>query len=99
MYKDGVPARYELLQNFPNPFNPVTKIFFALPQKSRVGLVIYDAAGRRVRVLVNGEMESGLHSVIWNGQNERGRRVASGVYFYRLLAGDFEQTKKMLLLK
>jgi hypothetical protein len=99
VYRDGTPVRYELLQNFPNPFNPQTQIFFALPQRTQVGLVIYNTAGRRVKVLVSEEMESGLHSVLWNGENEQGRRVASGVYFYRLIAGDFEQTKKMLLVK
>ena len=76
----------------PNPFNPVTKIFFALPQRGQVGLVIYNTAGRRVKVLVSEEMESGLHSILWNGENQQGRRVASGVYYYRLVAEGFEQT-------
>jgi len=94
-----VPVDYGLNQNYPNPFNPTTEISFALPQASFVTLDIYNVLGQRVNSLVNGELPAGEHTVTWNGTNDAGGSVASGVYFYRLTAGDFVQTKKMMMLK
>ncbi len=89
-----VPASFALSQNYPNPFNPSTTISYQLPVVSDVKLVVYDVLGREVATLVNGVEEPGSKSVVWNATG-----VASGVYFYRLWAGDFVQTRKLLLLK
>lgn len=98
---DGVlPAVLRLHQNAPNPFNPLTAIRYDLPQDaSRVQLAVYDLGGRRVRVLVDGPQPAGQQSVIWNGQDDAGRAVASGVYIYRLDTPQQRITRKMTLLK
>jgi len=93
-------ARNELAQNVPNPFNPSTTIRFSLRQRSKVTLSVYDVRGRRVRTLVRGVRTAGVeHVVAWDGRDDAGAAVSSGVYFYRLVAGSFTQTRKMLLLK
>ena len=91
---DELPKVYQLEQNYPNPFNPQTTITFALPKESKVTLKMYDALGREVATLVDETMQPGVHDVILNASN-----IASGVYFYRLIAGDFVQTKKLVVLK
>lgn len=94
------PARYALHQNVPNPFNPMTSITYDLPEASElITLRIYDVAGALVRSLVNSEKAAGRYTVTWDGQDEAGERVASGVYFYRLTAGEFSQTRKLTILK
>ncbi|RME19554.1 MAG: T9SS C-terminal target domain-containing protein, partial [Candidatus Zixiibacteriota bacterium] len=93
------PTEYSLNQNYPNPFNPTTEISFALPEAANVTLDIYNVLGQRVTSLINGELPAGEHTVTWNGTNDAGASVASGVYFYRLTAGSFVQTKKMMMLK
>ena len=90
----NTPLRFNLEQNFPNPFNPSTTIKFELPRASQVNLSVYDILGREVSLLVNGKREAGVHEVKFDGSN-----LASGVYFYRLQAGDFVQTRPVLLLK
>lgn len=94
-----VPAEYELAGNYPNPFNPVTSINYSLPKRSDMQLVIYDVQGKRVRTLVSGEQAAGIHSVEWNGTNDSGEFVSSGIYLYRMTAGDFVKTERMTLLK
>jgi hypothetical protein len=97
---DGAPAPLVLLrQNTPNPFNPVTTITYQLKEARGVELQIYDAGGHLVRRLVSGPEEVGDHAVTWDGQDVRGFAAPSGAYFYRLEAGDFVETKKMLLMK
>jgi plastocyanin len=93
------PSEFVLSQNYPNPFNPTTKIEFTLAKSGFVTLQIYDVLGRKVKTLVSEELSSGYKSVIWDGKNDAGDEVASGVYFYQLKVGDFSQPKKMLLLK
>ena len=93
------PAEFELNQNYPNPFNPSTKIEFALLHSGFVSLDLYDILGRKVRTLVSEYMSSGYKSVLWDGKNDDGKDVTSGIYFYRLTVGDFSEAKKMLLLK
>jgi hypothetical protein len=88
-----------LEQNFPNPFNPNTTIAFSLQSAADVSLTIYDVAGRRVRELVNEKRNAGAYRSDWNGRNDSGQPVASGVYFYKLVAGTFTDTKKMTILK
>jgi len=91
----GIPTVYGLNQNYPNPFNPTTNISFSLPEQSNVRLTIIDLLGREVATLVNNEQRSaGNYTVTWNASS-----FASGVYFYRLQAGNFVQTKKLVLLK
>ncbi|MCP3975607.1 MAG: T9SS type A sorting domain-containing protein, partial [bacterium] len=94
-----VPARTELSGNFPNPFNPKTTIKFALASEEHVHLSVYDLSGRVVKTLVNGSMLATDHEVVWDGKNENGDRIASGVYFYKLVAGDYTATEKMVMLK
>jgi hypothetical protein len=93
------PSEFVLSQNYPNPFNPSTKIKFTLAKSGFVVLQIYDTLGRKVRNLVSEELSSGYKSVIWDGRNDEGKDVASGVYFYQLKVGDLSEPKKMLLLK
>ena len=93
------PAASYLAQNFPNPFNPTTRIEFGLSAPGHVSLRIYDAAGRLLRALVNDERRAGKYDESWDGRDSNGRAVASGIYFYRLNAGAFESTKKMILVR
>jgi hypothetical protein len=93
------PESTYLSQNYPNPFNPATRIAFGLSAPAHVSLRIYDAAGRLVRALVNDERRAGRFEETWDGRDSNGRSVASGIYFYRLNAGAFESTKKMILLR
>jgi flagellar hook assembly protein FlgD len=90
-----------LSQNYPNPFNPTTRIEYYVPEGGvrRVVLAIYDVTGARVRTLVDAVVPGGKYSAAWNGRNDQGQVVGSGVYFYRLVQKDFTQTRKMLLLK
>jgi flagellar hook assembly protein FlgD len=88
-----------LEQNFPNPFNPTTTISFSIKDAGNVSLIIYDVAGRRVRELLNQRRDRGAYNVVWDGHNDGGSKVASGVYFYRMVAGSFVDTKKLTILK
>jgi hypothetical protein len=94
-----VPSTYELSQNYPNPFNPTTQIRFSLPRESDVKLVVFDIVGRVVTTLVDQKMSAGVHQVTWNGRDQDGQSVASGVYFYHIQAAGFSATKKMALIK
>jgi len=95
----ALPAAYRLAGNYPNPFNPKTTIRFDLPETQSVRLAIFDAAGRRVATLVDATLPAGYHDATWNGRDDAGRALASGVYFYRLEAGPLRETRRMLLLK
>jgi hypothetical protein len=97
--RKAIPPVWGLGQNYPNPFNPYTCIKFSLMRPGRVVLQIFDIAGRPVRTLVDGWMNSGEYSEIWDGRGEDGRELSSGVYFYRLATADYVTTKKMVLLK
>ena len=94
-----MPAASYLSQNFPNPFNPRTRIEFGLDTSSRVSLAVYDAAGRLVRVVASRDYPAGQYAEFWDGKDGNGRAVASGVYFYRLDAGTITQTRKMVLVR
>jgi hypothetical protein len=97
---DAVPAVSMLHQNVPNPFNPTTTIKFDLARDGQVRLQVFDVAGHLVRTLVNGTMTRGYNqNVTWNGLDEGGRRVPSGVYFYQLVTDELTATKKMVMLK
>jgi len=94
-----VPSGFILEQNYPNPFNPITEIGFSLPKMSKVNLTVYNVLGQEVITLIESSMPSGNHTVIWDGRNDLGSSVGSGIYFYRLKADDFEAKRKMILLK
>ncbi len=94
-----IPLEYRLMQNYPNPFNSVTNIRYIIKEQSRVNLEIYDVIGTRVRTLYNDLRSGGIYTAVWDGKDDHGRSVSSGVYFCRLKAGGFFQTKKILLLK
>ncbi len=97
---DGsLPKVFALGQNYPNPFNPSTQINYDLPKASHVELAIYDLLGHRVTVLVNTEKPAGRYVALWDGTDSHGQTLASGVYFYRISAGSYTNTRKMLLLK
>ena len=97
--KPARPLSYQLSQNYPNPFNPTTTIQYQIPRQERVTLEIYDILGQKIATLVDGVLQPGQYSAMWNGGNNAGIHVATGVYFYRLQAGSFTSVKKMLLLK
>ncbi|MGH1365449.1 MAG: M4 family metallopeptidase [Calditrichia bacterium] len=94
-----LPSSFQLHTNFPNPFNPTTSIRYDLPKSSSVSLGIYNSLGQLVRKLVSEEQSAGFKTVRWDGRNEAGQSTSSGIYLYRLEAGDFVQTRKMMLLK
>ncbi|MCB0282436.1 MAG: T9SS type A sorting domain-containing protein [Calditrichaeota bacterium] len=93
------PEKFVLEQNYPNPFNPTTTIRFAMAKSGFVNLKIYDRAGRLVRILFNGSRSAGSHQLVWDGKNDSGQEVSSGVYFLRMKGSDFSFMKKMMLLR
>jgi len=96
---ETLPQRFALEQNFPNPFNPSTTIRYELPEEAMVNVTIYDMMGRQVSKLVSSRQTAGYRSTQWNATNNKGQPVSAGVYLYRIEAGDYRQTKKMILLK
>jgi hypothetical protein len=94
-----LPDKFALHQNYPNPFNPVTTLRYDLPENGHVNITIYDMLGRQVRTLINQTQNAGFKSIIWNATNDYGKPVSAGVYLYQIQAGEFVQTKKMVLLK
>ncbi|MCI0449879.1 MAG: T9SS type A sorting domain-containing protein, partial [Chlorobi bacterium] len=89
-----IPLEYKLSQNYPNPFNPVTKITYQIPKDEKVKIVISDVLGKELVILTDEFKKAGTHDITFDGQN-----YSSGVYFYRLKAGDFSDSKKMVLIK
>ncbi len=94
-----IPATFNVFQNYPNPFNPTTTISYNLPKETSVKIIIYDMLGREIKTLINTDQKSGVHEVVWNGDNNFGKQVSSGTYIYRVIAGSQNQVKKMILLK
>ena len=90
----SVPQAFELLQNYPNPFNPVTTISFSIPDDCHVILKVYNTLGEEVFTLLDNSYSTGIHSIKWDAND-----LSSGIYFYRLQAGSFEKTKKLMLIK
>ena len=95
----SIPTVFRLVQNSPNPFNPVTKVAYHVPSESRVTIRVFDVTGRLVTTLVDGVVEPGRHAAVWNGTNEAGESVGSGVYFCTMETPDFHGSHKMMLLK
>ena len=96
---EETPLVFRLSQNYPNPFNPATSIDYSITGKAIVELAVYDVSGRRVRTLVSERQLPGFYTAVWDGRNDGGRPVASGVYFYRLSAGRDSGVKKMIVLR
>jgi len=94
-----MPTEYAIHQNYPNPFNPVTTLRYDLPEDAMVNITIYDMMGRVVKTMVNSQQNAGFKSVRWNATNDKGSPVSAGLYLYTIQAGEFRQTKKMVLLK
>jgi hypothetical protein len=93
------PESFSLSQNYPNPFNPQTQIVYALPRECHVKVTIFNLLGQRVKVLVDKHQKAGVKRVYWDGKDEQGVEVASGIYLYKIQAGDFVQSKKMVIPK
>ena len=95
----GLPDEFALHQNYPNPFNPVTTIAFDVPEQSDVLVEIYSVTGQRVKTLVNQNVDAGFHKIMWNGTNDAGVGLASGMYIYRISANNFTNVKKLIFMK
>jgi len=94
-----IPEVFALHQNYPNPFNPITSLRYDLPEDGLVNITIYDMMGRIVKTLINSSQSAGYKSIQWNATNDRNKPVSAGLYLYTIQAGEFRQTKKMVLLK
>ncbi|MFN3135873.1 MAG: FlgD immunoglobulin-like domain containing protein, partial [Candidatus Kryptonium sp.] len=94
-----IPKKFELYQNYPNPFNPSTSISFDLPEDAFVTLKIYNIIGQEIRTIVNEFKNAGRYTVVWDGKDNDGKIMPSGIYFYRITAGNFSKTLKMVLAK
>jgi hypothetical protein len=92
--KNKIPSEFDLLQNYPNPFNPITTIKYSVPQSTKVVIKVFDVLGNKIETLVNEEKPVGTYELTWYAEN-----LPSGIYFYRLQAGDFIETKKMVFIK
>lgn len=95
---EAFPKQFEIEQNYPNPFNPSTQIEFQIPKYGFVSLTIFDLLGREVITLLNEEKKPGMYTVTWNGKDKYGKEVSSGIYFYKLRAGSFSRTQKMIFI-
>jgi hypothetical protein len=95
----AAPETFKLLQNYPNPFNPNTTIEFQVPRTSDVTIKIFNILGREIYTLADRTFQPGQHSLLWNGLDNAGRPVSSGMYLYRIQAGDFVDVKKAVLIR
>jgi hypothetical protein len=95
----GIPDKFTMNQNYPNPFNPSTTIQYGVPEAGIVNVTIYNLLGQEVKKLVNEYKDPGYYDVVWEGVNNSGQPLATGIYLYRMTAGDFVQNRKMLFIK
>ena len=98
-HANDIPIQYSLNQNYPNPFNPITRIDFTIAKDSFVNITVFDISGNEIKGLINSNYRSGSKTIHWNATNEQGEPVSAGVYLYRIQAGNFVDTKKMIFLK
>ncbi len=94
-----LPTSFLIAQNYPNPFNPSTKIVYEIPAASHVSIEIFNILGQKVKNLVNQYHEANFYSVDWDGTDQAGQRLATGLYFYKIISGEHTVSKKMMLLK
>ena len=94
-----LPKTFAMSPNYPNPFNPSTTISYQVPRQSDVRIEIYNMLGQKIRALLNDHKDPGVYQMVWDGRNDAGVQVGSGVYLYRMIASDFVQTRKMILMK
>jgi hypothetical protein len=94
-----LPTSYSLAQNYPNPFNPTTQIDYSIPERSQVTITIYNILGQSIRTVLDEEKPAGRYSIVWDGKDDNGSLVSTGIYLYRLTAVDYAETKKMILMK
>ena len=99
IYSPSIPLEYALFQNYPNPFNPTTRVEFQVPQTSEVTIKIFNMLGQQVRTLFSGQVDGGKYRAEWDGMNDAGVQMSSGNYIYRMISGNFVQSKKMVLVK
>ena len=101
--ESGLPETFNLAQNYPNPFNPTTTIAYSVPERSYISIDVFNVLGQRVRTLINREQPAGTYTIIWDGADDRGTALATGVYLYRLTAetagGAHVATGRMVMLK
>ena len=97
--EDVIPLTYSLYNAYPNPFNPITTLGYDLSENVMVNITIYDIVGRQIKALLNSPQTSGYRSIQWNATNDNNQPVSAGLYLYTIQAGDYSQTKKMVLLK
>jgi len=95
----ALPTVYSLSNNYPNPFNPTTTIDYSIPKSGNVEIAVFNATGQKVRTLVNERQDAAFYKVVWDGKNDTGESVASGLYIYRLVSGNFHKMEKMSLVK
>jgi len=95
----NLPRTYFLKQNYPNPFNPETKIEYAIPKADQISIVVFNTIGQKVRTIINEFKTAGAYQVIWDGKNDQGEKVNSGIYLYLMHSGSFEKKMKCVLLK
>ncbi len=95
----AIPASYSLSQNYPNPFNPATVINYSIERKGNVEISVFNILGQKVVTLLNGEVEAGQHSIVWNGTDQNGGEAASGIYFYKMVTENYVDTRKMVLMR
>jgi len=96
---DNLPYRFGLSQNYPNPFNPMTNLEYNLPRRSHVTIEVFNVIGQKVLTLVDRDESAGSYRITWDGTNSSGEKEPTGIYLYRFQAGDYIETKKMVLLK
>lgn len=94
----SIPSNFQLAQNYPNPFNPLTAIQFQVPKTNQVSIKIFNLLGKQIKTLADDQYNAGAYKVLWDSKDNNGQRVASGVYFYQMSAGNFQMTRKMILL-
>ena len=95
----AIPDKFALRQNYPNPINPITTLRYDLPEQTHVNITVYEMLGRKVRTILNQQQDPGYKSIIWDATNDYGKSVSAGIYLYQIQAGEYMQTKKMVLLK
>lgn len=96
---ENIPQQYRLLNNYPNPFNPFTTIIFEIPKEEYISLQVFNINGELIKTISQGEFNGGRHEMNWDGKDEYGNQVVSGIYFYKMRAGHFEKVQRMIMLK